>query len=204
MWGQGVPKPLLFSCFPLFCWMQSPEFEDREECERLRKCPHGPVSKLNYYGLSTFIYNPIYHIQKCTSEPHCISWTDIDMGKITRTFLYYFLILFITSFFPEACYLHVNFFFVHNSELPADGAHTKVEFLNACVLSSATENTPHCHTSHTGSAANHAAPPTIGNNQDGDFNRCTTNITAVHHQGRHSPTSTPHQAPHHTCTPGRL
>ena len=49
-----------------------------------------------------FFYNRIYHT-KVTSEPHCISWTDIDMGKTISTFLYYFLISFITSFFPKHC-----------------------------------------------------------------------------------------------------
>ena len=32
------------------------------------------------------------------------------MGKTISTFLYYFLISFITSFFPEAFYLRVKFF----------------------------------------------------------------------------------------------
>ena len=54
------------------------------------------------------------------------------MGKTISTFSYYFLISFITSFSPKhfICALKC---FVHNSELPADGAHTKVEFLNACI-----------------------------------------------------------------------
>ena len=78
-----------------------------------------------------FFYNRIYHT-KVTSEPHCISWTDIDMGKTISTFLYYFLISFITSFSPKhfICALKK---FVHNSVVPTDGAHTKVEFLNACI-----------------------------------------------------------------------
>ena len=25
-------------------------------------------------------------MQKCTSEPHCISWTDMNMGKTISTF----------------------------------------------------------------------------------------------------------------------
>ena len=54
------------------------------------------------------------------------------MGKTIRTFLYYFLISLITSFFPEALYLRLKKI-VHNSVVPADGAHTKVEFLNACI-----------------------------------------------------------------------
>ena len=53
---------------------------------------------------------------------------------------------------------------------------------------------PHCHTSHTGSAANHAAPPTIGNNQDGDFNRCTTNTPPRTTLSHLNTTSSP--APH--------
>ena len=54
------------------------------------------------------------------------------MGKTISTFLYYFLISFITSFSPKhfICALKK---FVHNSVVPADGAHTKVEFLNACI-----------------------------------------------------------------------
>ena len=51
--------------------------------------------------VSTFFITE-FTIQKCTSEPHCISWTDIDMGKTISTFLYYyFLISFITSFSPK-------------------------------------------------------------------------------------------------------
>ena len=54
------------------------------------------------------------------------------MGKPISTFLYYFLISFITSFSPKhfICALKT---FVHNSVVPTDGAHTKVEFLNACM-----------------------------------------------------------------------
>ena len=54
------------------------------------------------------------------------------MGKTISTFLCYFLISFIISFFPEAFHLRVKKY-VHNSVVPADGAHTKVEFLNACI-----------------------------------------------------------------------
>ena len=52
------------------------------------------------------------------------------------TFLYYFFISFITSFSPKhfICALKK---FLHNSVvrmcMPTDGAHTKVEFLNACI-----------------------------------------------------------------------
>ena len=54
------------------------------------------------------------------------------MGKTISTFLYYFLVSFITSFSPKhfICTLKK---FVHNSVVPTDGAHTKVEFLNACI-----------------------------------------------------------------------
>ena len=54
------------------------------------------------------------------------------MGKTNGTFLYYFLISFITSFFPEAFFCALKTF-IHNSVVPADGAHTKVGFLNACI-----------------------------------------------------------------------
>ena len=43
------------------------------------------------------------------------------MGKTISTLLSYFLISFITSFFPEAFYLHIKKL-VHNSVVPADGA----------------------------------------------------------------------------------
>ena len=68
---------------------------------------YGPVSKLNYYGVHFFFITQIYHT-KCTNEPHCISWTDIDMGKTISTFLYYFLISFSTSFSTKhfICALH--------------------------------------------------------------------------------------------------
>ena len=51
------------------------------------------------------------------------------------TFWFYFLISFITFFFPKAFYLRVKKKNVHNSVVPApaDGAHTRVEFLNACI-----------------------------------------------------------------------
>ena len=56
------------------------------------------------------------------------------MGKTISTFSCYFLISFTTSFSPKhfICALKK---FVHNSVVPADvdGAHTKVEFLNACI-----------------------------------------------------------------------
>ena len=54
------------------------------------------------------------------------------MGKTISTFLYYFLISFITSFSPKHFICALNKF-VHNSVVPTDGAHTKVEFLNACI-----------------------------------------------------------------------
>ena len=56
------------------------------------------------------------------------------MDKPISTFLYYFLISLITSFFSSQkhfiCALKK---IVHNSVVPADGAHTKVEFLNTCI-----------------------------------------------------------------------
>ena len=56
------------------------------------------------------------------------------MGKTISPFLYYFLISFITSFSPKhfICALKKC---VHHSVVPTDGAHTKVEFLNACISS---------------------------------------------------------------------
>ena len=55
------------------------------------------------------------------------------MGKTISTFLvYYFLISFITSFSPKR-FMQALKKFVHNSVVPTDGAHTKVEFLNACI-----------------------------------------------------------------------
>ena len=83
------------------------------------------------WGVGWPYHNRIYHA-KVTSEPHCISCTDMDMGKTISTFSCYFLISFITSFSPKhfICALKK---FVHNSVVPTDGAHTKVEFLNACI-----------------------------------------------------------------------
>ena len=55
------------------------------------------------------------------------------MGKTISTFLYYFLISFITSFSPKHFICALKKKKVHNSVVPTDGAHTKVEFLNACI-----------------------------------------------------------------------
>ena len=51
------------------------------------------------------------------------------MGKTISTFVYYFLISFLTPFFPEAFYASVKKLCLQNSVVPADGARIKVDFL---------------------------------------------------------------------------
>ena len=54
-----------------------------------------------------FFHDRIYHA-KVTSEPHCVSCTDIDMGKTISTFFVLLFDFIHHIFFPEAFHLRVK------------------------------------------------------------------------------------------------
>ena len=112
--------PLLFLAFPCFCSLIFHlMFYFIFGCCTSSHV-HVGQSQNQITMVPPLFYPNLPYSTKCTiaSEPHCISWTDIDMGKTISTFFYYFLISFIHLFSPKHSICALKFF-VHNS-VPAD------------------------------------------------------------------------------------